>query len=71
MDWTASYEHLADRFFRETGLMAPGKSEAMEMYGGEERERRKRELWREFMEARSEEAWTLWHERYGMLRGSE
>lgn len=71
MDWTKSYEYLADRFFDETRLMAPGKSLPPEMIVSEEVEQERKEKWQEFMTARSEEAWTLWHQHYGMYANKQ
>ena len=61
-DWNASFEWLADRFYRETGLMAPGKDDAL---AGDMNERRK--AWNEWMNPIAEQAWREWHERHGML----
>lgn len=67
-DWNTSFEWLAAEFYRETGLLPPGKSIASEAYAGEEETQAAREAWKVWMHAKSEQAWTLWHEKYGMLR---
>lgn len=61
-DWNASYEWFAEQFRQETGLMAPGKDDAMP---SDMNERRK--AWNEWMDVRREQAWQEWHERHGML----
>ena len=62
LDWNASFEWLADQFYGETGLMAPGKDDPM-CSDMEER----RSAWCEWMKPRSEQAWREWHENHGML----
>jgi len=51
INYTARYERHAEAFYRETGLMAPGKSVPAEM-GWQDEERRHREwkLWGEKQE---------------------
>ncbi len=67
-DWNASFEWLAEEFHSDTGHTAPGKSVPMEAYAGEEETQAARAAWKVWMHAKSEQAWTLWHEKYGMLR---
>jgi hypothetical protein len=62
-DWNASYEWLAEKFYRETGMMAPGKADP---FGSGEADRGK--AWNEWLTTISEQAWREWHERHGMLR---
>lgn len=50
MDAYEEYERLASEFYRDTGLMAPGKDDPMPTVSIEER----RERWREWLAARSE-----------------
>jgi hypothetical protein len=64
-DWNASFEWFAERFRQETGMMAPGKDDAMP---SDMNERRK--AWNEWMGIRSDQAWREWHERHGMLAAS-
>ena len=67
-NYNESFEFLASQFFDETGFMAPGKSVAPEMAYCENDDKKRRELWDDFMKRRSQEAWTLWHEKYGYLQ---
>lgn len=64
-DWNASFEWFAEQFRQETGLMAPGKDDAMP---SDMNERRK--AWNEWMGIRRDQAWREWHERHGMLSAS-
>ena len=68
LDYNESYEFLAERFYRENGYMAPGKSVAPEMAYSDEEDRERRELWNAFMAERNREAWVLWHQTYGYLK---
>jgi hypothetical protein len=47
MGFTERFEYDAERFYRETGLVAPGKSVPMEMWS-DEMDRKRREKWDEF-----------------------
>ena len=67
-NYNESYEFLAERFFEETGFMAPGKSVAPEMAYCENDDKKRRTLWNDFMKRRSMEAWILWHQTYGYLK---
>ena len=67
-DYNSSYEFLASMFFDETGFMAPGKSVAPEMAYCEEDNKKRRELWNDFMNRRNREAWLLWHKEHGYLK---
>ena len=64
-DWNASFEWLAEQFYRETGLMAPGKDDP---FNGDNEVRKK--AWNEWFTVRSEQAWREWHEKHGMLRAA-
>lgn len=66
-NYLESFEFLAERFYSESGYMAPGKSVAPEMAYSQEEDDKRRELWSEFMTARNEEAWVLWHQKHGYL----
>ena len=48
MGYSERFEYDAERFYRETGFMAPGKSMPMEMYTGEGQQ------------AEREAAWSAW-----------
>ena len=65
LNYNMSFEFLAERFYRETGLMAPGKDAPPGIYQNYDE---RRESWQEFMRERSEEAWVLWHQKYGYLK---
>jgi len=47
MGFTERFEHDAERFYRETGLMAPGKSVPMEMWS-DDMDRRRGSAWDDF-----------------------
>lgn len=51
-DYTAKYEALAEEFRRETHMMAPGKSEPLESYSGENHDQERRKAWDEWTAAR-------------------
>lgn len=53
-DPTSAYEQLAERFYRETGLMAPGKSQPREMYSAEQ-DARRTQRYHEWTQARKEQ----------------
>jgi hypothetical protein len=63
-----SFDFLAERFYRETGHMAPGKDRPVGWYESDEDRAETQRLWDDFMSARSREAWTLWHQKHGYLR---
>lgn len=67
-DYSESYEFLAERFYEESGYMAPGKSVAPEMAYTDEQDADRRMEWDKFMSARNREAWVLWHKEYGYLK---
>jgi hypothetical protein len=72
-DYTASFEWLDEEFRRETGLMAPGKDCSPGMYSDDDpvAADHRQHAWRRWMDVRSEQAWTLWHEKYGMLAAQQ
>lgn len=49
MNEMEKYEYLADLFFKETGLMAPGK-DCPAAFGGQHDERERAEKWKEWIE---------------------
>ena len=67
-DYNKSFEFLAERFYSETGFMAPGKNVAPEMAYSDEDNTERSKQWGEFMKDRNREAWVLWHQEYGYLK---
>lgn len=82
-DWNASFEWLAAEFYKLTGYTAPGKDLPLSWGYTEEDEQLRQEVWKEFMETKTveafhcwfqthdvsrEEIWENWHRHHGMLK---
>jgi len=70
MGYSERFEHDAERFYRETGFMAPGKSEPLEMSGGDAHQQRRETAWQEWCGKRRAEFHTVLRDAVAALTAS-